>query len=60
MKYTSSLVSSNKKIKIKKLKKILREILKNVELKKMLILAFDVFALFFSFLARCVKEEKFS
>ena len=59
MKYTSSLVSSNKKIKIKKLKKI-REILKNVELKKMLILAFDVFALFFSFLARCVKEEKFS
>ena len=59
MKYTSSLVSSNKKIKIKKLKKI-REILKNVELKKMLILAFDVFALFFSFLARCVKEENFS
>ena len=59
MKYTSSLVSSNKKIEIKKLKKI-REILKNVELKKMLILAFDVFALFFSFLARCVKEENFS
>ena len=59
MKYTSSLVSSNKKIKIKKFKKI-REILKNVELKKMLILAFDVFALFFSFLARCVKEENFS
>ena len=59
MKYTSSLVSLNKKIKIKKLKKI-REILKNVELKKMLILAFDVFALFFSFLARCVKEENFS
>ena len=59
MKYTSSLVSSNKKMKIKKFKKI-REIFKNVELKKMLILAFDVFALFFSFLARCVKEENFS
>ena len=59
MKYTSSLVSSNKKMKIKKLKKI-SEILKNLELKKMLILAFDVFALFFSFLARCVKEENFS
>ena len=52
-------MSSNKKINIKKFKKI-REILKNVELKKMLILAFDVFALFFSFLARCVKEENFS